>query len=262
MQPRSGASQIVRAVVIVAVALALAFGVPPLLRALNLHDWSKQTLGQYGFYELYIACGFGLVVVSAMAMWRAGLPAALRELGIAELSPLGCVCCLGAIAVAFGVLLYAGAKWTPQPWDSLLVFCFIGPFVEEVLFRGFIFRQLRHWVGVPFWIAAVISSLLFGAGHFDQGHSLADAAMNSTITFAGGVLFCWLVERWGSIWPGFVIHAGLNFLWSVYTLGDNAVGGAMGNVARVATVIVALVLTRLFAPGGALTAESPRPSAH
>ncbi|MGH6870655.1 MAG: lysostaphin resistance A-like protein [Rhizomicrobium sp.] len=247
----------IRGAVIIAVALALAFGVPPALRALNLHDWSKQVLGQYGFYDLYIATGFVLVIVAVMAMWRAGPGAALAELGIARLSLLGCASCLAAVAAAYTVLRFAGAKWTPQPADSLVVFGVIGPFVEEVLFRGFIYRQLRRWAGVPFWIAALLASLLFGAAHFDQSNSLSDAVMNSTITFAGGILFCWLVERWKSIWPGFVIHAGLNLLWSVYTLGDNAVGGMMGNAARVATIVVALGLTWALAGN---RPAAPRPA--
>jgi len=243
-QARSTAAISACAAIIVAIGLGLSFGIPPVLRALKLHDWALQNLGPHGFYELYIASGFVLIFFAVMAMWRAGLGRALGELGIAHLSPLGCAVCLAAVAAAFGVLFFAGAKWTPQPADYLLIFGVIGPFVEEVLFRGFLFRQMRRWAGAPFWVAAILSSLLFGAGHFEQGDSLADSAMNSAITFAGGVLFCWLVARWGSIWPGFLIHAGLNLLWSVYTLGNNAVGGEMGNIARIATIVVAIALTR------------------
>jgi membrane protease YdiL (CAAX protease family) len=241
---RSAAARILRSATVVAIALALSFGIPPALHALNLHDWAVKNLGPHGFYELYIASGFVLIFFAVMAMWRAGLGRALVELGIARLSPLGCLVCLAAVAAAFGVLLFAGAKWTPQPADSLLIFGVIGPFVEEVLFRGFLFRQMRRWAGAPFWVAAILASLLFGAGHFEQGDSFANAVMNSAITFAGGVLFCWLTERWGSIWPGFAIHAGLNLLWSVYTLGNNAVGGEMGNIARIATIVVGIALTR------------------
>ena len=244
MEPsRSFATMTFRTAVLVAVAVALTFGIEPALNAVGLHGWAKGALGHYGFYKLYIASEFVLVFVAVMAMWRAGLGRALDELGLAHLSVPGVLSCFAAVAAAVAVLLYAGAKWAPQAIDSLLIFGVVGPFVEEVLFRGFLFRQLRRWAGLPFWVAALLASLLFGAVHFDQGDTLANSLMNSGITFAGGVLFCWLVERWNSIWPGFVIHAGLNLLWSVYTLGDNAVGGQMGNLARLATIIVALVAT-------------------
>jgi len=243
-EARSTAAIVIRSAIIIAIGLALSFGIPPVLRALNLHDWAIKNLGAHGFYVIYIASGFVLIFFAVMAMWRTGLGRALNELAITHLSPLGCAVCLAAVAAAFGVLFFAGAKWTPQPTDSLLVFGVIGPFVEEVLFRGFLFRQMRRWAGAPFWIAAILSSLLFGAGHFEQGDSLANSVVNSAVTFAGGVMFCWLAERWGSIWPGFAIHAGLNLLWSVYTLGNNAVGSEMGNIARIATIVVAIALTR------------------
>ncbi|HEX4079390.1 MAG TPA: CPBP family intramembrane glutamic endopeptidase [Rhizomicrobium sp.] len=76
--------------------------------------------------------------------------------------------------------------------------------------------------------------------------------MNSTITFVGGVLFCWLTERWNSIWPGFIIHAGLNLVWSLFALGENTVGGELGNLARLATLAAMIGLTWVFVPRGQL----------
>jgi len=250
----------VRAIVLVAVAIALCFGIPPVLTSLGAHDWAKRLIGGHGIYELYIASQFALVFLAVMAMWRAGLRRALEELGIAHLSVVGCLSCLLAITAALAVLLFAGARRVPQPIDSLLLFGVVGPFVEELLFRGFLFRQMRRWAGLPFLAAALIASLLFGAVHFDQGDTLADSLMNSGITFLGGLLFCWLVERWNSIWPGFLIHAGLNLLWSVFTLGDNAVGGAMGNLARLATIVVALTATIAIPRPRASTAARSAPA--
>jgi hypothetical protein len=77
--------------------------------------------------------------------------------------------------------------------------------------------------------------------------------MNAGVTCLGGVLLSWLVERWGSIWPGFIVHAGLNVVWTVFALGDNAVGGFAGNIARLATVVIVLA-------GTAMLARSERPA--
>ena len=259
-QTHSISARIIRSAVVLAIGLAASLGIAPMLRALGLHDWSKHTFGSNGFYELFITCVFVLVLVSTMAMWRSGLARALDALAIARFSPRGCLVSLVAIAAGLAVLLLAGAKYTPQPLGPLLIFGAIGPFVEEVQFRGFLFRQMRRWGGAPFWVAAVLASLAFGAGHFYAGSSLANAVMNSTITFVGGMLFCWLVERWNSIWPGFIIHAGLNLVWSLFALGENAVGGKMGNLARLATLVVMIVLTALLAPrsrrGARVTADA------
>jgi membrane protease YdiL (CAAX protease family) len=157
------------------------------------------------------------------------------------------------MAAAIATLLYARARYQAADGAELLLFGIVGPFVEEVFFRGFLFRQMRKWAGAPFIVAALLSSLLFGAGHFDQGSSLADSLMNAGVTFLGGVLLSWLVERWGSIWPGFIVHAGLNVVWTVFALGDNAVGGSAGNIARLATVVIVLA-------GTAMLARSERPA--
>jgi membrane protease YdiL (CAAX protease family) len=107
---------------------------------------------------------------------------------------------------------------------------------------------LRRWIGVPFWLAALISSLLFGAAHFSQGSTLAESLAAMGITMAGGFLFCWAAERWQSLWLGITMHIGLNVVWALFSAGDNAVGGMAGNIARLAAVVVALggtlVLTR------------------
>lgn len=247
-QRRSQTVRTIRCAFVLAIGLAASHGIPPLLRALGLHDWSKHTFGPHGFYELYIACVFVLMFVATIAVWRSGLSRALDELAIARLSPRGCLVCLVAVAAEVVVLLLAHGKYAPQPLGPLLMFGVIGPFVEELQFRGFLFRQMRRWGGAPFWVAAVISSLAFGAGHFYAGTSLADAVTNSTITLVGGMLFCWLVERWNSIWPGFIIHAGLNLVWSMFALGNNAVGGELGNLARLVSLVVMIVLTVFFAP--------------
>jgi membrane protease YdiL (CAAX protease family) len=245
-QSQSVAAMVTRSLLVIAIGLALSSGTPYALRALGAGAWAKPTLGAHGFYELFIAVGFAGVVISVMAMWRSGLWRAVQELALSDIAPAGCAVCLAAIAAALGVLLYAGARYQEPDPGEMLLFGIIGPFVEEVLFRGFLFRQLRRWAGVPFVYAALVSSLLFGADHFDQADSLTESLTNSGITFAGGMMFCWLVERWGSIWPGFVVHAGLNVAWTLYTLGDNAVGGAMGNIARLATIVVAIAGTLLL----------------
>jgi len=84
---------------------------------------------------------------------------------------------------------------------SVLIVAFVSvvivaPFVEEVLFRGFIFRGFEKTIG--FGLAVLASSLLFGLLH----GSLA-AVVD---TFALGVVSCLLVARSGSLWPAMLLH--------------------------------------------------------
>jgi len=242
-QSNSLTAKLARSALLIAIGLALLDLAPYLLRAAGAGAWAKPFLGSHASYEIYVALWFFGAAITVMAIWRSGPGRALRELALVDVAPLGCAVCLAAIAAALGVLLYAGARYQAPDRGELLLFCFVGPFVEEVFFRGFLFRQLRRWAGLPFVYAALLSSLVFGAEHFEQADTLMGSLMNSGITFGGGFLFCWLVERWGSVWPGYFIHAGLNIVWTLFTLGDNAVGGTMGNLARLATIVVAIAGT-------------------
>ena len=73
----------------------------------------------------------------------------------------------------------------------------LAPLVEEILFRGFLFRGFEKTFG--FGLAVIASSLLFGLLH----GSLA-AAVD---TFALGAVCCLLVARSGSLWPAILLHA-------------------------------------------------------
>lgn len=78
----------------------------------------------------------------------------------------------------------------------------ITPVVEEVIFRGVLLLGLRK--RLPFWAAAVITSLLFAAAH-GQWNVAAD-------TFVLSLLLCYLVEKSGSLVPAILLHAIKNCL--------------------------------------------------
>jgi hypothetical protein len=50
-------------------------------------------------------------------------------------------------------------------------------------------------------------------------------------------------------WPPILLHVGLNGLWLVFGLGDDAIGGGVGNGLRLGIVLVAIVATTRLAPG-------------
>lgn len=86
------------------------------------------------------------------------------------------------------------------------VLAFIGlvvlpPFFEELLFRGYLFGKLRAGLRgkVGFWVAALITSTLFGAVH-GQWNVAID-------TFILSLYLSYLREWSGSIWPAVTLHA-------------------------------------------------------
>lgn len=164
----------------------------------------------------------GGIVVYAMLLgillWIArGLPRdelfALRRptswpsaLGLALASYLAIFFGAGAILIALGAQDEQGL--TPDGWDSsragayaasFLAVAFVGPLVEELLYRGAGLTLLARW-GTPLAVAA--TSIGFGLGH---GLLLALPAL---IWF--GVVTALLRLKTDSIYPCMLVHCAFN----------------------------------------------------
>ncbi|MCR5873053.1 CPBP family glutamic-type intramembrane protease [Phenylobacterium sp. J426] len=106
-------------------------------------------------------------------------------------------------------------------------------------------------------------ALMFGLVHAGQGSDPASIAGVVAITGLGGLLFGWLFVRWDfNLWPPILLHVGMNSLWIVFALGENALGGWLGNALRLGIVVGAVLLTLRMTPAGApapSASASPRP---
>jgi len=127
---------------------------------------------------------------------------------------------------------------------SVGIGCFLGPFAEEVLFRGYMFGQLYRWARWGFWPSALIPSALFALGHAYQAGEPLELAGIFAVTGLGGLLGCWLYLRWnGNLWIVFGLHCLMNLWWEVFGVADTALGGWIANGARLLTVALAILLT-------------------
>jgi len=126
----------------------------------------------------------------------------------------------------------------------------IFPIIEEVGFRGLAIGALMRIAGWPFLLAALLPAAVFGAVHMYQGESLEEIAGVVAITGLGGMLLGWIFVRWGfNLWPAIVAHVGLNALWIFFDLGENAIGGWVGNALRVWVIVAAILYTLYIYPG-------------
>jgi membrane protease YdiL (CAAX protease family) len=87
----------------------------------------------------------------------------------------------------------------------------------EVFHRGYLmsaleerFEPRRRLLGVPFGLAALLSSLMFAVGHLV---GLAEVARLAT--FFPAMLFAWLWRRSGSLWAPALFHAASNLLMAI-----------------------------------------------
>jgi len=81
----------------------------------------------------------------------------------------------------------------------------IGGFYEEIAFRGFIQTTIQEWFSkfnYSFWLAGVLTSILFGFYHWQQGiFGIVPSAL-------GGLLWTFLLWRYkGNLWYPIISHA-------------------------------------------------------
>jgi membrane protease YdiL (CAAX protease family) len=79
---------------------------------------------------------------------------------------------------------------------AFLILVVIGPFAEELLFRGYLYGKLR--THVPVYAAIIATSVLFALAH-GQWNVAID-------TFLLSIVMCGLREITGSIWAGILVH--------------------------------------------------------
>ena len=96
----------------------------------------------------------------------------------------------------------------PAAGLSFLALALWTPLVEEIFFRGFVFRALVPRFGLP--AATIGSAALFSLFHVLPGVLLP--------IFVTGILLALLYHRTGSLWPCIAAHAGQNGLVVLYTL--------------------------------------------
>ncbi|MCR4758641.1 MAG: CPBP family intramembrane metalloprotease [Butyrivibrio sp.] len=85
-------------------------------------------------------------------------------------------------------------------WMMILSMGLIGPFIEEIVFRGVIFHSYKKTGRIVGSI--ILSSVLFGMMHLNFNQFAYGAVM--------GVMFCLLVEATGSVLTSFIAHALFN----------------------------------------------------
>ena len=109
------------------------------------------------------------------------------------------------------------AQIDDAPHTTLLIVIFLAPVVEEVLFRGLVFGNLRRRSRLTGY---AVSCALFALLHVWQF-----ALVNQDITYfllmvqylVPGIVLAWCYEHSGTLWTSIALHAAANAL-SVWTM--------------------------------------------
>jgi len=149
------------------------------------------------------------------------------------------------LIVITGKNLWGGAA---MQYDAMGTVCFIVKmlcvgFLEELLFRGFLFRAMARdsirW-------AVVVSSVTFGLGHIinlinGSGMGVAENLVQIFFAVLIGLLYVIIFHRGDSLWPCVISHGVFNSL-SAFSAGSD--GMMQLGILCVLTVAYAAVLLR------------------
>ncbi|MCR5847478.1 MAG: CPBP family intramembrane metalloprotease [Lachnospiraceae bacterium] len=121
----------------------------------------------------------------------------------------------------------------------LISYVIIGPFAEEVLFRGVIFFRFRKLM--PLWGAALASALFFGIYHGNL--------MQGIYAFIMGFLICFFMDQGGSIAYALAFHMTANLISNLcyeYEYINNVVYSIPVIAVSTAYLVVAIILCYVF----------------
>src|SRR5262249_54051659 len=201
-----------------------------------LHGWAS--LGVANLLQVILSL-WGVTIAHAT-----GIKGAIGELGLR--APVGRAAIFAFIA-ALPMLTAFAFTSRLNPNMSVLtvgVGCFLAPFAEEVLFRGYMFGQLYRRARWGFWLSALIPSALFALGHAYQAGRPLELTGIFAVTGLGGFLGGLVYLRWGGkFWVGFGLDCLMNLWWELFGVADTALGGWIANGARLLTVALAILLT-------------------
>ena len=127
-------------------------------------------------------------------------------------------------------------KWA---WVSFVVTVFGAPIVEELVFRGMIYRHLRMAMPRLGWLALVLQAVLFGMAH---GQLLWAA-----FTFALALVLGLLYDYFDSLWPCILTHMFFNAAnYIPFPFEPDAVGWVLMLLSALLLCAVVLLVLALY----------------
>lgn len=127
----------------------------------------------------------------------------------------------------------SGIIYSGNLFVQIVATCIGAPLVEELLFRGLVYKRMRtRFKVIP---CMIFSSLIFGAVHGN--------IVQFVYAFLIGLILAFVYEKFKTIWAPIIFHAGANLLSIILTfiLGEDGIGLPLGGYVLVTVVELAAV---------------------
>jgi len=213
---------------VIAVALFIGANAAGLLLAKLLPSMSKDaTLIVKSLINILLVLAVYKFVIRKLGSEpRDDLPAAgaAKGLGIGIATGFLLFSFVVGLAALFDVYNIVGAGGTGQLVAALVGMAIMPGFMEELLFRGILFRWLEQFGGS--WFALALTSALFGLGHIMNPNATAFSSF--AIAVEAGIMLGGAYMLTRSLWVPIGLHAAWNFtqgeIYDVNVSGVDAQG--------------------------------------
>ncbi|MES2098992.1 MAG: type II CAAX endopeptidase family protein [Pseudomonadota bacterium] len=187
--------------------------------------------------SMFIACVLGWAAYALYTRWverrgasEFGRAGAVRELGAGVVVGAALFSAVVGVQALFGAYRITGVRDDLAVMVIPLCVSLAAAAIEEIVFRGVIFRLLEESLGT--WIALAISAALFGLGHLTSPHATAFTTL--AIALEAGLMLAAAYVLTRRLWLAIGIHAAWNFtqsgIFGVPTSGIPMNGIFIGNL--------------------------------
>jgi len=192
------------AVFVAATALAIVIG-----KAFEGVGQPERTVIRGAISIALVFAAYKLIIAKLGERPHDDLPAknALKNLGLGLLTGFGLMAAAVGVAAALGVYQIIGPGDASRFVLELVTVAILPGFMEELAFRGILFRWIEEFGGS--WAALAITSALFGVAHIFNPNATWFSSF--TIAVEAGVLLgaAYMLTR--SLWLPIGLHAAWNF---------------------------------------------------
>jgi uncharacterized protein len=168
-----------------------------------------KTLVDSALILVFLLLTYKLAIVRLGELPRDDLPGkgALPNLGIGLLTGFLIMAAAVGVAAIADVYNIVGRGDASRLVQELVAVAIMPAFVEELLFRGILFRWIEEFAGS--WVALALTSAFFGAAHLANPNASPVAAF--AIAIEAGVLLGGAYMLTRNLWMPIGLHAAWNF---------------------------------------------------
>ena len=173
------------------------------------NSFCMQNFGETDYRSVIVNFTLSLVVILFIVKNKLG-----EYYGLSKIPKLKDFLYFVPLLILMSVNLWGGVqiKNTSSEITFYILFMICVGFLEEIIFRGFLFKMMaKDNVNT----AIIVSSVTFGIGHIINlfnGAALIPTLIQVCYAVAGGYLFVIIFQKGKSLWPCIIAHASINAL--------------------------------------------------